>query len=200
MHLGAPLRWTLRVGPPQVRPLRKRGQQRVGLAQAMRPITRPGITVQVRDHPGPQRIGLDVPQDGPEVRVLLDDWAFEPPLPDVPDRAMAPVIPPGVRHTERLQHAADRDTRFGSQEQVEVVGQQTVAEEAEWIAQLCLGQGVEKGMVVHRVEEDGLAVVAAVEGVIGQALGDRSWQASHGETVPGSSRPGLKKDNDPTDG
>ena len=83
-HLAPPGGSASRLVRAEVGPLRERGQQRVGPAFAVRRVARPSIGRRVGDHPGPQRVGLDVAEDGPEMVVGLDDGALEPTLPDVP--------------------------------------------------------------------------------------------------------------------
>jgi hypothetical protein len=77
-------------------------------------------------------------------------------------------------HGEGLEDAADRLTGLGAEQEVEVVGHEAVAEEAERIALLGPRQGFEEGDSVGVVGEDVGAVVAAVEGVVNQALVDGS--------------------------
>lgn len=87
---------------------------------------------------------------------------------------MALVISPGVGYSERLEDAADRLAGPGPRRAVEVVGHQAVAGEAEGVPLLRLGEGLEEGEVVVVIGEGGGAVVAAAEGVIDQAIVDRS--------------------------
>ena len=67
---------------------------------------------------------------------------------------------------------------LGPEQELEMVGHQTIAVEAEWVAELGLAQGVEEGAVVVLVAEDGLAVVAAIQGVEDHAVVGRSWWSS----------------------
>ncbi len=53
---------------------------------------------------------------------------------------------------------------------MEVIGHETIAEEAEGIAVLGLGEGFEEGDTVAVITEDVGAVVAAVEGVIDEPI------------------------------
>jgi len=88
------------------------------------------------------------------------------------------VVVPGVGDGQRLQDATDGLAVGRLQDQVEVVVHQTVGEQAEGVALLGLGQGVQELLEVGGLEEDALTVVAAVEGVIDQAVGDQSWWSS----------------------
>src|SRR5262245_58119459 len=63
------------------------------------PLFPPPFSLSLFDHPGPQRVGLRVPQESEQVVVLLDDRALEPALPDVAAGAGAVVVP-GVGHGE----------------------------------------------------------------------------------------------------
>ena len=137
-------------------------------------IARPGVLVRVGDHRGSEGVGFDVSQDRPEVGVVLDRRAFEPTLPNVAEALVLAVIVPGVGDQERLHDATDSDAGLRSQQEVEVVGHEAVAVEAEWEATPSFGQRVQKQAVVVLVVEDELAVVAAAEGVVDQALVIRS--------------------------
>jgi hypothetical protein len=80
---------------------------------------------------------------------------------------------------------------------VEVVVHQAVGEQAERVALLGLGQGVQELLEVGGLEEDALAVVAAVEGVIDQAVGEQSWWSSNFPRLRGAAA-GSKKKNELT--
>src|SRR5262249_29527001 len=100
--------------------------------------------------------------------------ALEPPLPDMTRSPMPLVIPPGMGHGEGLEDAADRLTGLGAEQEVEVVGHEAVAEEAERIALLGPRQSFDEGASVGVVLEDVGAVITTVEGVVDQALADGS--------------------------
>ena len=85
------------------------------------------------------------------------------------------VVPPGVGDGERLEDAADRLPRFGPQQEVEVVGHQAVAEEPERVSSLGGGQGLEEREMIGIVAEDIVAVIAAVERVIHEAVVNGAW-------------------------
>ena len=59
-------------------------------------------------------------------------------------------------------------------EEVEVIGLQAIAEEAEGIALDCVGDGLKKGEVIGVVGEDITAIVAPIEGVVDQSVIDGS--------------------------
>ncbi len=163
----------------KVGPFRGRGQQGVGEPLAVGRVARPAMVGRVGDHPGAEGIGLDVAEDGPEMGIVLDDGALEPPLPDVAGGAMAAVEVPGVGDGERLEDAADGDAGLGSEEEVEVVGHEAVGVEAERIAELGACEAVKEGVVVLVVGEDDLAVVAAIDGMVEEAVVMRSKCSSH---------------------
>ncbi len=50
---------------------------------AMAEVARPGIIAWIGHHRGPQRVGLDVPQDDEQVVAVLDDGGSKAALPDV---------------------------------------------------------------------------------------------------------------------
>ena len=55
-----------------------------------------------------------------------------------------------------------------------MIGHQAIAEDAEGIALLSVGDGLEKGKVIGVVGEDITAIVAPVEGVVDQSVVDGS--------------------------
>jgi hypothetical protein len=59
---------------------------------------------------------------------------------------------------------------------VEAISHQAVAEEAEGIAFLGVGDGLERGEVIGVVGEDIIEIVAPVESVVGQSV-RRRWLA-----------------------
>jgi hypothetical protein len=77
-------------------------------------------------------------------------------------------------HGQRLEDATDRLPGLRAQEKVEVVGHQAIAEEAEGIALIGVGDGLEKGEVIGIGREDITAIVAPVEGVVDQSVVDGS--------------------------
>jgi hypothetical protein len=84
---------------------------------------------------------------------------------------------PSLRSDEK--DAADRLVRSGSEQQVEVIAHQAVAEQPKRIAALRLPQGVEESLEVGGRREHGRTVVAAADGMVEQAVGDGSRQARH---------------------
>jgi hypothetical protein len=101
---------------------------------------------------------------------VLDYGALEPSLPDVPGGAMPFMIMPGVSYGERLEDSADRLPGVGLEQQVEVIGHETIAKESEGKAFLGLGECVEECETVVIIAEDNGAVVAAIEGMIDEAV------------------------------
>ena len=175
------------------RPSRGARRERVAAAAGVGRVARPRIIVRVGDHRGAKRVGLDVAQDGPQVLVVLHRRALEPALPDVADAAVPLVVSPGVGDEERLHDPPDGHAGLGSEDEVEVVGHQAVAVEAEQEAELRLAERGEEGVVVGVVVEDFLAVVAAAEGVEDQAVVVRSKWSSHVQNIGRESRVGAGK-------
>jgi hypothetical protein len=85
---------------------------------------------------------------------------------------MAAMIPPGVGDGQGLEDSADRLSELRADEEVEVVGHEAIAEEAEGIALPGLGEGLQEGDPIVIVAEDDGPVVAAIEGVIDEAVID----------------------------
>jgi hypothetical protein len=135
-------------------------------------IARPSIVSGVGDHLGPEWVGFDVSEYHQQVSIVLNHGALEPALPDVARGVMSLVIAPGVGDREGLEDSADRLSGLGPDQEVKVIGHETIAEEPEGVAVPGLGEGLEEGDAVGVVAEDIPAVVATVEGVIHQAVID----------------------------
>jgi len=67
---------------------------------------------------------------------------------------------------------------------MEVVRHQAIAEEPERVPLLRLGQGLEKRLVVLGIGKDVGPVITPVQGMIDQAILDRSQKASHRAILP----------------
>ena len=69
---------------------------------------------------------------------------------------------------------------YGPEQEMKVIGHETIAEEAKRIAFLGLGEGLEEGDAVGVIAKDVGAVVAAIEGMIDETVIDGARWASHG--------------------
>ena len=78
---------------------------------------------------------------------------------------------------------------------MEVIGHQAVAVQAKGVAALRLPQGVEKGLVVGGRGEHGGPIVAAVDGMVEQAVSDGSGPAWHGPRLRAARMTGKRKMN-----
>ena len=112
-----------------------------------------------------QRVGFDVTQYREQVLVILDHRALEPPLPHVAAGAVVPVITLSVRDQQTLQDPADRRPGWPDQ-QMEVVVEQAIAVQLEWLTFLEVGHGREKCSEVSLLEEDRLPIVATIDHVV----------------------------------
>jgi site-specific DNA recombinase len=117
---------------------------------------------------------------------------LEPPLPDVPRGAVVAVIATGVRREQPLHPAPEVAVGVGSQYDVEVIGHQAVAQDIDGEALARIDDRLKEGIVIGGLVEDGLASVAAVEGVIPHAPDGGAGGAWHGITVLGA-RPAVNK-------
>ena len=115
--------------------------------------------------------------------VALNLWAFEPPLPDMPDASMPLVISPGMRDQKRLHDPADRHPRFRTQQEVEMIGHQAIAVQPKGVTQLRLPERGEKRLPVRIVVEDGLAIIAPAQGMESEAVIVRSEWSSHSQVL-----------------
>jgi hypothetical protein len=73
-----------------------------------------------------------------------------------------------------LENPTDRLASLGSQQEVKVVGHQTVAKKTERIPFPCRRDGFEKRNMVFLVAKDGSTIVAAIDRVIHQSVIDNS--------------------------
>ncbi len=85
---------------------------------------------------------------------------------------MALVISPRVGHRERLKDPTDRLPGFGPEEQVEMIGHQTITKKPKRITLLGLAQCFQKGDVIRSVFENATPVVAPVQGVENETTSD----------------------------
>ena len=111
--------------------------------------------------------------------VILDDGTLKSTLPDVANRFMATMVTPGVGHRQRLEDTADRRSWFGAEKEVEVIRHQAIAIKPKRITQLGLAQAVKEGKIIVLIGEDDLAIIAAVDRVINQAIIIRPQRSSH---------------------
>ncbi len=83
-------------------------------------------------------------------------------------------------YREGLEDSTDRLPDFGPEQEMKVIGHETVAEEAKRIAVLGFGEGLEEGDAVSVVAIDVGAIVAAIKGVIDKSVIGRARWPSHG--------------------
>jgi len=74
-----------------------------------------------------------------------------------------------------------------------MVAHQAVGEQAKGIAQACLCQGFEKGMVVVGPAKDSGPIITAVERVVNQAISHQTRLPSHGPRIGRCSVAGKRK-------
>ncbi len=86
---------------------------------------------------------------------------------------------PGVGHSQGLENPTDRLACIRLQDEMKVIGHQTVAEQLEPVTALGLSQHMKESRVIALLTEDVRSVVPAIERVIDQAFIDRTRQASH---------------------
>ena len=156
-------------------------------------IARPRVLGQIFDHSGAKRIRFDVPQDCHGVGIVLNDRAFEPPLPDVSGRAVRLVIMPGMGDRQRLHDPADRLAVARREQQVEMIGHQAVAEEPERVTLLRLKECVQKLTAIIGRRQDGVAVIAPIQGMIDEAVSDGSGRSRHDAILKVTGSSGKKK-------
>ena len=82
------------------------------------------------------------------MHVILNHGALEPALPDVTRGMMQFMVAPRVRDREGLQDPADRLSGLRPDEEVEVIGHETIAEQSEWVAIPRLGECLEESETV----------------------------------------------------
>src|SRR5262249_52908411 len=127
----------------------------------------------------PERVGLDGPQDHRQASIIPDHGALEPTLPDVTRGPVEVVRPPGVGDGERLEDSADRWPDLGPEQEVEVMGPETMDEEAERSALLGLGEPLKEGDAVIIVAKDVGVETAVARSSRAMDDGDRSSGTRH---------------------
>lgn len=105
----------------------------------------------------------------------------------LPEMAAAAVQPVDVLAIEPVSAADDSGQRMGlagNDHEVDVIGHQAVGQDSQPMPRRLLGQQIEIGPSVVIDEEDILAIVAALDDVVGQAGKDDARDARHGRRVP----------------
>src|SRR5712692_7920920 len=97
---------------------------------AVRPIARPRVVLRPLNHPGPNGILMDVPNQSQKVPIPLHEEGLVPTLEQMPDSPMPPVEPLRVGPLQS-QHHARQPCRSPLQGKVNVVIHQTVRQQAE---------------------------------------------------------------------
>ena len=110
--------------------------------------------------------------------VVLHDGTLEAALPYVPARVVVLVVTLSVRDKQALHDAADRCASWLA-EQMKMITQEAVAVKLERLALFDIGQCLEEGLVVAALVKHVLAIVAAVNYVIDEAVGDGAQGAGH---------------------
>jgi len=105
--------------------------------------------------------------------VVLNNGTFKAALPNMPATLMEQMITLRMRDEQALHDAADRAFPRAN-EQVDVVAHQTIAKEIEGLALLEIGDGLEERRKVASGRKDVLTIVATIDYVVDQAIGDRT--------------------------
>ena len=113
------------------------------------------------------------------MRVILNHGALKSTLPDMTQGMVPLVTTPGVAYREGLEDLTYRLPKLRLEQEMKVIGHETRAEEAKRIAFFGLGESQEEGDAVGAVAEDVSAVVAAIEGLIDEAVIDGARSSSH---------------------
>ena len=111
--------------------------------------------------------------------VVLDDERLESPLPNVPAGTVVAVIASGVGHEQPLHPSAQVAVSLGTHQQVTTIRYQTVPEHIHGKPSAGVDDGLDEGVLVAGLMEDGLAAVAAVEHVIQHAANRGSGSSWH---------------------
>ena len=92
------------------------------------------------------------------------------------------VIPLRVRDQQALQDAADRGLA-GPDQQMKMIREQAIAVQFKRLPLLQFGQGLQERLEISLLQEHRLAIVAAVDDMVDQAVIDRSRRARHGRSI-----------------
>jgi hypothetical protein len=98
--------------------------------------------------------------------VVLDHWAFEPPLPNMTDPFVPPMMSPRVSYSERLHNATNRLARPRGNQEMEVIAHQAIAIQPERVLLLGMPDGIEKGAVIIGVVKNGSPIITAIDGMV----------------------------------
>lgn len=141
----------------------------------------PWIVGRVGHHPGAHRVELDVTHAGQQVIVIADQAGLVTAFPQgagakVTVIDVAHIAPPQALHQNTCCPAALR-----GKQQVHVVGHQYPGMQPALVLQAQLTQVLQVAMVVGGVEEAGLAIIAPLHDVLGNAGQVDTGLAGHGD-------------------
>lgn len=179
-HQGAPRTMARGHVRSEVEPGAMRGDQRVGRRRGVAAMARPAVAGGVFHHARTQRVELDVALAAQQVVIVHHRAGLVPPLPQRAGPAVVVVDVSHVSATERLHHACHLATRQRGDQQVHVVGHQHVGVDAAVLAPGDVAQILQIADVVDVGEEARLAVVAALDDVLGDAGKVDTGLAGHG--------------------
>ncbi len=144
--------------------------------------------------PRPQRVPLNVPRDGQEVRVFLHRKALEPPLIKVavPDFVVVLLPAADMGHRQPLHEAAELPIDPRLEKQVPVVGHEAIGEQLHRLRRQRLGHCAFEGEVVFVLVEDLPPTDAPVEDVEHDPCGGFASGSSHAVREVIGARPSTK--------
>ncbi len=123
-------------------------------------ITAPNPFSGVADDAGARRVEIDIPAYFQQVRILIDQNAFEAPLKQVPHLAMPPVVELGVNAVQ-LAHQLGQSSPPRSEHKVVVIVHETVGEDTGVEAFNGLRDDTQQRLAVGVIFNDGLATIVA---------------------------------------
>ena len=115
---------------------------------------------------------------------VLDDRRSEAALPDMAAGPLPAVVPTGVSDSQGLENPADRLLWGRLEQQVKMVGHQTVAEERKRVTCLGVSEIAQERIPLTVGAENIGPVVPAVDRVVSKVIACRSWKSSHDSRLP----------------
>lgn len=119
---------------------------------------------------GSQGVDFDIARRSEQITVLLNDKTLVAPLPNVTATAVMLVIAADMTGHQPLHATTEFLPPFCANQQVEMIGHQTVGKESDRIALRCLVQQVGKCKVIVVLMKNLLPAVAAIEDVVAMAV------------------------------
>lgn len=143
----------------------------------------PRVVGRIGAHARANRVELDIAVAAQQVGVAIDEGGFVAAFPERARAAVAIVDVANVTPPQRLHEAGDLATALRGHQQVHVVGHQYIGVNLAAVAQRDFPEVLQIAMPIGIGEEAGLAIVAALDNVLGNAGEVDARPACHGRLL-----------------